>query len=152
MTDTAAVVATFLARVRVTGDPAAAAEVMGPLVDCHQMVSETPETVRRTPAQYAEHVREMLAAFGRFRYTVTEFLVDGDRVYVRWRQDGHHLLTDTGKQGTGQPVTDLGSAVYRVAQGKIVEYWIQLDRLGLQRQVDRLLDQRRGPTGGVSLD
>ena len=138
MTEPARVVVEFLARVRVTGDVEAAGELMASLVDCHQMTSESMVTVRRTPAAYAEHVQEMLTAFGRFRYTVTELLVDEDRVYVRWRQDGHHLRTHDGRSGTGAPLIDLGSAVYRVEDGRIAEYWIQLDRLGIQLQIDRL--------------
>lgn len=138
ITGTARVVAEFIARVRVTGDALAARELMGPSVSCHQMTSERAETIVRTPADYAAHVQEMIAAFGRFTYTVTDVLADDDRVYVRWRQDGHHLLTEDGRPGTGRPLRDLGSAVYRVEDGRIVEYWIQLDRLGLQRQLRAL--------------
>jgi predicted ester cyclase len=143
MTEPARVVAAFLARVRVTGDVEAARELMAPVVACHQLTSECNETVLRSPDDYAEHVQEMLATFGRFRYTVTDFLADEDRVYVRWRQDGHHLLGEDDELGTGQPLTDLGSAVYRVADQRIAEYWIQLDRLGLQRQVDALVGAQR---------
>ena len=139
MTEPARVVAAFLARVRVTGDAQAARDLMAPLVRCHQMTSECSEVVLRTPDDYAEHVQEMLAAFGRFRYTVTDFLADEDRVYVRWRQDGHHVLAEDHELGTGRPLTDIGSAVYRVEDRRIAEYWIQLDRLGLQRQLDALV-------------
>jgi predicted ester cyclase len=137
MTESASVVAAFLARVRVTGDAQAARELMAPVVPCHQLTSEA-ETVLRSPDDYAAHVREMLAVFGRFAYTVTELLADDDRVYVRWRQDGHHLLTEAGQRGTGQPLREIGSAVYRVEDHRIAEYWIQLDRLGLQLQLDAL--------------
>ena len=136
-TEAGEVAARFLARVRVTGDAAAATEVLAPVVVAHQVVSEETRVVRRTPAEYAAHVRDMIAAFGPFRFTVTELLADGDRVYVRWEQDGHHLLAEDGGPGTGAPVREVGSAVYRVEDGRIAEYWVQLDRLGLAEQVRR---------------
>ena len=71
------VVAEFLARVRVIGDPAAAEELMTATVRCHQLTSEAPTTVLRTPGEYAEHVTEMFATFGRFAYRVTDLLAEG---------------------------------------------------------------------------
>ncbi len=129
MSPAARVVAEFLARVRVTGDPVAARRVLAPVVLCHQVVSEAPETVERTPEAYAAHVRDMREQFGPFRFVVAELISEDDRIYVRWQQHGHLL------QGDGRPVTDVGSAVYRVADGRIVEYWVQLDRLGLLAQI-----------------
>lgn len=120
------VVARFLGLVRTTGDGDAARAVMAPAVPAHQVVAEAPATVVRTPEEYAAHVQDMLREHGRFTFVVTELLADGDRVYVRWRQ-----------RGAGpEPATEIGSAVYRVADGRIAEYWIQLDRLGLLAQLD----------------
>ncbi|MBD8058232.1 ester cyclase [Cellulomonas sp. JH27-2] len=79
----------------------------------------------RTPAQYAEHVHEMLAEYGRFTLTVDEVIAAGDRVYVRWTQHGHV---------SGRPVVQVASCVYRV-DGLIVEYWMQIDRAGLAAQL-----------------
>lgn len=56
-------------------------------------------------------------------------------VVARFRQDGHHLLAQDGSPGSSRPVSDVGSAVYRVEDGRIAEYWIPLDRLGLQLQL-----------------
>ena len=125
ITESGRVVARFLAEVRVTGDDGAADRLLAAEVPAHQVTSEEPTTVVRTPGEYAAHVRDMFAAFGRFRYVVEELLADGDRVYVRWRQEGRGL-------------TEIGSAVYRVEDGRIAEYWIQLDRLGLAEQRRRL--------------
>jgi predicted ester cyclase len=41
----------------------------------------------------------------------------------------------SGYAATGQPLVEIASAVYRVEKGKIVEYWIQIDRLGLDAQL-----------------
>ncbi|OZI10304.1 hypothetical protein CEW92_17560 [Bacillaceae bacterium SAS-127] len=39
-------------------------------------------------------------------------------------------------QPTGLPIIQLASAVYRVKNGKITEYWIQIDRAGIQAQLE----------------
>jgi len=131
------VVQEFLSTVRLSGDDLAAERVLAPAVECHQVIAVDEVTVTRTPHQYAEHVRDMRRAFGRFHFSVEELLVDGDRVYVRWRQRGHHLGHIDGHPPTGSPLVEVGSAVYRVSSGRIVEYWVQLDRAGLTAQLER---------------
>jgi predicted ester cyclase len=108
---------------------------MGPAVRAHQLQAEQPTTVERTPDDYAAHVREMAHAFGPFTFVVDELLAEGDSVYARWTQSGHHLGEIEGFAPTGLPLVEIGSAVYRVAGGRIVEYWIQIDRQGLRAQL-----------------
>jgi len=51
-------------------------------------------------------------------------------------QRGCHLATIDGYRPTRKALTEYASAVYRVENGRIAEYWIQIDRLGLQRQLE----------------
>ncbi|MFC4786418.1 ester cyclase [Nocardioides sp. MAHUQ-72] len=134
----ASVVAEFLSRVRVTGDSRAAARLLADPVRCHQVVSEHQQTVLRSPAEYAAHVREMLEMFGPFTFHVTELLSQEDKVYVRWRQEGRDLRRPDGEPGTGVAVTEVGSAVYRIEDRRIAEYWVQLDRWGMHQQLARV--------------
>lgn len=127
----------FFADVRSGRQPDRAGEFLAPLVHAHQLVSEDPMSVERTPREYAEHVREMQAVFGPFALEITELLAQGDRVYVRWRQSGRHLAAYEGFQPTGLPVVEIASAVYRVENDRIVEYWIQIDRAGIEAQLER---------------
>ena len=136
-TDPAAVVRGFLDEVRSGRDPDAVGRYFAPQVSAHQVTSEGETIVVRTPAQYAAHVREFLTAFGRYRFTVEETIAQGDRVYVRWRQQGHHRASLGGEPPTGAPLTEISSAVYRVSGGRIVEYWIQTDRKGLEIQLEK---------------
>lgn len=138
-----AVVRGFIEDVRSGRHPERADRYLAPKVLAHQVTSEGPSVIERTPANYEAHVREFLALFGPFRLEVTEFLAGSDRVYVRWRQEGRHVGSFDGETPTGRPLTDIGSAVYRVQDGKIVEYWIQADRLGLQMQLDSFGQQAR---------
>jgi hypothetical protein len=39
-------------------------------------------------------------------------------------------------ESSGLPITEVGSAVYRVEDGRMAEYWVQLDRLGLALQLE----------------
>lgn len=132
------VVRGFLETVRAGADPDAAGRYMADVVTAHQVLSEQVMVVRRTPAQYADHVREFLAAYGDYDFQITEFIASGDRVYARWRQEGRHLQSMAGEPVTGKPLIDISSAVYRVQDGKIVEYWIQTDRKGMELQLDAL--------------
>ena len=130
-----AVVRAFFADVRSGRDTARAHDLMSPRVLAHQLVSEAPAMVERTPADYATHVEEMTAAYGDFDLAVDELLADGDRIYVRWTQTGRHVGPVDGFAPTGLPVVEVASAVYRVEAGRIAEYWIQIDRAGIEAQL-----------------
>ncbi|HEY8615024.1 ester cyclase [Phenylobacterium sp.] len=136
-----AVVRGFLADVRSGRHPDLADQYLASSVRAHQVTSEGEAVVVRTPADYAAHVREFLALYGDFAFEVVECLAADDRVYVRWRQTGRHLASQSGERPTGAPLTDISSAVYRVRGGRIVEYWIQTDRLGMDLQVRRAVAQ-----------
>ena len=135
MAPAARTVTEFLSFVRVTGDARTAEQLMAAMVPAHQHVAERDETVVRTPAEYAAHVQDMLRDHGPFRFDVRELLVEHDHVFVRWLQHGR-LTPEAATPSSNRPLREAGSAVYRVAQGRIQEYWIQLDRYGHERQVN----------------
>lgn len=110
---------------------------MAERVLAHQVTAEAPTTVERTPKQYADHVREMRDAYGPFTLTVDELLAEDDRVYARWTHVGRHVGPIDGYEPTGVELTQIASAVYRVENGLIVEYWIQIDRQGVVAQLTR---------------
>ena len=141
--DPASVVRGFLDEVRSGRDPDAVERYFAPRVLAHQVTSEGETTVVRTPADYAAHVREFLTLFGRYSFKVEEMIAQGDRVHVRWRQQGHHRAPLRGETPTGAPLTEISSAVYRVSDDRIVEYWIQTDRKGLEVQLERAASRSR---------
>jgi predicted ester cyclase len=101
----------------------------------HQITSENPISVKRTPVNYANHVREFLRLFGNYQFEITELLASKDKVYVRWKQTGKHMAEIDGYPATRLPLIEYTSAVYRIKDNKIVEYWIQMDRLGFDLQL-----------------
>ncbi|WP_199181189.1 ester cyclase [Chromobacterium alticapitis] len=88
--ETRTVVLGFLNEVRSGRNPDAAADYMATSVAAHQLESERPRTLARSPANYADHVREFQRLFGDFELRIDELLIDGDRAYARWTQFGHH--------------------------------------------------------------
>ncbi|HDX9628810.1 TPA: ester cyclase [Bacillus cereus] len=131
------IVRKFFEEVRSGNNPDYSNQLMAEKVLAHQIVSEEEQTVCRTPEDYTEHVREMIEVYGNFSLEIQEFLVQGNKVYVRWKQVGMHLGEIDGYQPTGLPIIQIASAVYRVEDGKIAEYWIQIDRSGIQNQLER---------------
>ncbi|PGX14705.1 ester cyclase [Bacillus sp. AFS033286] len=131
------IVRKFFEEVRSGNNPDYSNQFMAEKVLAHQIVSEEEQTVCRTPEDYAEHVREMIEVYGNFSLEIQEFLEQGSKVYVRWKQVGMHVGEIDGYQPTGLPIIQIASAVYRIEDGKIVEYWIQIDRSGIQNQLER---------------
>jgi predicted ester cyclase len=131
------IVRNFFDKVRSGHNPDYSINLMAEKVLAHQIISEEESTVIRTPEDYAEHVREMIEAYGNFSLEIQEFLVQGNKVYVRWKQVGTHVGEVDGYQPTGLPVIQMASAVYRIEDEKISEYWIQIDRSGIQKQLER---------------
>ncbi|HDR6318032.1 TPA: ester cyclase [Bacillus thuringiensis] len=130
------IVRKFFEEVRSGKNPDYSNQLMAEKVLAHQIVSEGEQAICRTPEDYAEHVREMIEVYGDFSLEIQEFLVQGSKVYVRWKQVGIHLGEIDGYQPTGLPIIQMASAVYRIEDGKIAEYWIQIDRSGIQNQFE----------------
>lgn len=111
-------------------------DYLAPRVVAHQIVGEDAHSaVVRTPEEYAEHVREMRATYGDFTLQIEECLSQAGRVYIRWRQTGSHLMELEGFAPTGLSLDEVASAVYRIEDDRIAEYWIQIDRYGLLLQL-----------------
>lgn len=129
------VVSGFINNVRSGKSPETAPMYMAAKIKAHQVVSGEEELVIRTPENYTEHIHEFLACFGQYHFEVQDMLCDGNKVYVRWKQSGKHLKSILGFEPTGKPLETLGSAVYLVENGLIVEYWIQQENQGLLTQL-----------------
>ncbi|MEN9655435.1 MAG: hypothetical protein RL311_343 [Bacteroidota bacterium] len=129
------IVRQFLEQVRSGKFPENAVLFMADSILAHQMNSENQTTVIRTPRNYSEHIEEFVTLFGNFTFEITELIADEDKVYTRWKQIGNHLTEIDGYKPTGKPLIEVASCVYRLENGKIVEYWIQIDRLGFENQL-----------------
>jgi reactive intermediate/imine deaminase len=129
------IVREFLQIVRSGREPERAKEFMADTVIANQMNAEKPETIKRTPQNYAEHIKDFLRLYGAYSFEITELIADNDKVYARWKQTGKHMADIDQYKATGLPLTEISSAVYRTEKGKIAEYWIQIDRQGFDLQL-----------------
>ena len=74
-------------------------------------------------------------AFPDSHVTFDELIVSGDTVVGRWKATGTHTGPLPGLPPTGKPIALGGITIYRIADGKIVEAWEQLDMLGMWQQL-----------------
>jgi len=129
------VVLGFINKVRSGKEPESASMYMAEEIRAHQIISGKEELVIRTPENYTEHIHEFLECYGQYNFEVQEVLCEENKVYIRWKQSGQHLASILEFEPTGKPLVTLGSAVYLVENGLIVEYWIQQENQGLLSQL-----------------
>ncbi len=125
----------FLNEVRSGKNTEAAKNYMADTVLAHQVNVENETVVQRTPENYTFHINEFLKMYGKFSFEITELIADGDKVYARWLQKGKHIADIDGYSPTGKSINEISSVVYRIKNNKIVEYWIQIDRYGFEKQL-----------------
>lgn len=130
------IVENFMDDVRSGKNPQNAGLYLADTVLAHQVNAEDPVTLKRTPQNYEDHIREFLKMYGSYSLKITEIIAEGDKVYVRWIQTGkHHAIID-GYPPTEKPIIEYASCVYLIRNKKISEYWIQIDRFGFQKQLE----------------
>ena len=75
------------------------------------------------------------AAFPDVEARLQECIAEGDKVAIRSRTSGTHSGPFMGIPPTGRQFLVEGLAIYRLADGRIVEHWGQMDNLGLLQQL-----------------
>jgi predicted ester cyclase len=85
-----------------------------------------------------------LNAFSNFHHEIEDQYADGDTVVSRIVGYGKHTGDFLGIPPTGKDVRMEGIAIHRIAGGKIVEHWAQIDAAGLLIQLGAI------PTPGTS--
>jgi steroid delta-isomerase-like uncharacterized protein len=77
-----------------------------------------------------------IASFPDNHVTTEDLIAEGDKVVERWSM----TMTHTGAPFMGIPtsgknVAVTGISIYRIANGKIVEHWANMDFLGVLQQL-----------------
>jgi steroid delta-isomerase-like uncharacterized protein len=75
------------------------------------------------------------AGFPDLHYTPEDLVGEADRVAVRWTARGTHRGPFMGTPASGRPVTVTGTDIFRAADGRLVEAWVNSDFLGLMQQI-----------------
>ena len=64
-----------------------------------------------------------------------DFIAEGDKVVGRFVAQGTHGGEFMGVAPTGNQITLSGINIMRIADGKIVEHWVNYDAMGLMQQI-----------------
>ena len=112
------------------GNLAVAGELLAPDVRLH-----SPNGGGERPEAITSLVTLFRTAFSDVGFPIADIAVAGNQVTVRWTMIGTHAGTYGDIPATGNRVTMDGIAMLHVERGRIVEVWMQYDRLGLIAQL-----------------
>jgi predicted ester cyclase len=112
------------------GDLDAANEILSA-----EFVDHLPRGDERGIEELKHYILMYRAAFPDIRDTVEEIVAEGDKVVVRWTSRATHQGEFMGVAPTGTHVTFTGMRLFRIAENKIVESWVNIDERGLQEQL-----------------
>jgi len=85
--------------------------------------------------EFKRDVAEIRRAFPDYAGTNVEQIAEGEEVANRFVFLGTHLGEFEGVSPTGKRVEFVGHSIDRVVEGKIVERWMEVDMLGVIRQL-----------------
>jgi|SRR5579871_314066 len=98
---------------------------------------KTPEMLAPyvSDAGLLHHIAEVEAAFPSYELIQEQTIVEGDLVALRAVFRGVHRGTFAGMPATGKVVSTGLIIIYRIADSRIADHWMQLDALGLMQQL-----------------
>jgi predicted ester cyclase len=88
-----------------------------------------------TDENLKQHIRMFEVAFPGYQLSAEDLVVEDDRAAIRSIMTGTHQGELMGIPPTGKQVSVPLMVFYRVAGGKIVEFWMNADTLGLLQQL-----------------
>ena len=91
------------------------------------------------PSMDVEATRQFAAMFyaamSDLMHPVEELIAEGDKVAFRGSYVGTHTGAFMGVPPSGRRVSAVGIGVFRVANGKVAEFWVSPDRMSLMQQM-----------------
>jgi predicted ester cyclase len=86
-------------------------------------------------SELAHHIEMFEAAFPAYELVLEDLVGEGDKVAIRASFRGTHKGEIFGIPATNKQVSITLMLFYRIANGKIVEHWMNADSLGLLQQL-----------------
>jgi len=74
-------------------------------------------------------------AFPDSAYKIEDMIAEGDKVAVRFAANGTHKGVLMGIPPTGKRVSMTGVDIFRLTNGRIAEFWLSWDQLGMMQQL-----------------
>ena len=109
---------------------------LGAIADCFAP-EFTEKGKKHTPADFERLIEEAVAESPDFRVELAELHESGDRVVTRIEYQFTHSSPLFGVPATGAPITAIGLDLFRLQDGKIVEYWHCVDHLPILRRIEK---------------
>jgi steroid delta-isomerase-like uncharacterized protein len=72
-------------------------------------------------------IGDFLAGFPDVKHRIEDLVIEGDRVVTRWRGTGHHRGSYDGIAPTGREIDYTGITIFRIAEGRIAEAWVNAE-------------------------
>ena len=126
-----AVVRRFFDELLSTDDLAVADELLSPGFRFYFAGSPDPMNLE----SYKEFLVARRAAFPDRCFVVEDMIAEGDKVSVRFTMRGTHKGEFRGIAPSGKEVTMTGIDTIRLSDGKMVEDRVEVDQLGMMRQL-----------------
>jgi steroid delta-isomerase-like uncharacterized protein len=86
-------------------------------------------------AAYEAAIQLLWGAFPDLQVELLDLIGEGDRVAIRYIERGTHQGDLMGMPPTGRTYSKHGMTVYRLADGRLAEAWLQEDDAGYQQQL-----------------
>ncbi len=99
------------------------------------VVAHTPNGDSTGLAAVQQTVERVHAMFPDHHFTIDDIIVSGDKAAARWTMTATNTAPIGGIPPTGKPITQRANVFYRFEDGKIAELWLQLDQIGVLRQI-----------------
>lgn len=112
------------------GDPAVADALIATNV-----VLRNPPAVVHSLAEYKQGMAVFHNAFPDLQFAVEDEIAERNMVAVRWTMQATHRGEYQGRPPTGKTVTVTGISLFQIAEGKIQEITVTMDRLGQFQQL-----------------
>ena len=101
--------------------------------------AKTPGSVNQYVADADEALKEHIAgaeaAFPCYALVAEDLVVENDKAVVRFALRGKHQGNFMGIPATGNEINVPGIIIYRLADGNIVEHWMQIDSATMMQQL-----------------
>jgi steroid delta-isomerase-like uncharacterized protein len=81
-----------------------------------------------------DRVRMLRSAFAP-HFTIGDVIAEGDRVVVRWTNEGTHVGEFMGMPPSGRSFSIAGVDIHGIRDGKLAEHWHVVDQLSMLQQL-----------------
>ncbi len=83
-------------------------------------------------------------AFPDWHETIEDIIAEGDKVWVRLSYTGTHKGQFMGLAPTGKKIASKAVDIYRIANGKLAEYWNVTDNVNIFKQIGAIEITEKG--------